>query len=141
MKISRFFEKAKDGGPSSPVEGYFMIEIKGLLSIAILRFNKGGREEFHTHAFNAFTWFLKGRLIEEDVDGTIYRYSKNLFPKITKRGKNHRVLAEKDSWCFTLRGPWVDTWTETDKSLHKVTQFTHKRKVLKVDNLTKSSIL
>jgi len=46
----RLFQKAKDGGPESPVDGYFLIEIKSLFSIALLKFNNGGRENYHTHA-------------------------------------------------------------------------------------------
>lgn len=127
MKI---FTKMKDGGPDSPVEGYFLFECKWLFSVALLKFNKGGREAFHTHAFNALTWFLKGELEEEDISGEKYKYSKSIFPKITLREKTHRVLAYKDSWCFTLRGPWVDTWTEVSKEAKTYTVFTHGRRVL-----------
>ena len=55
----KLFSKCKDGGKESPVDGYFLIECKGLFSVALLKFNKGGREAYHTHAFDAYTWFLK----------------------------------------------------------------------------------
>ena len=128
MKI---FTKMKDGGPDSPVEGYFLFEIKGLFSVAILKFNQGGREAFHTHAFNALTWFIKGAMVEEDVDGSFRVYARSLLPKFTSRNKNHRVRATEDSWCFTLRGPWAKTWTETVKGvvLGQVTTYEHGRVV------------
>ena len=110
MKI---FKRSKDGGPESPVDAFFLIESKRLGSIALLRFNQGGREAFHTHAFNALTWFIRGNLVEQDVDGSHYRYTRSLLPKITRRSKNHRVIAVETSWCFTVRGPWSKTWTET----------------------------
>lgn len=123
----RFFEWAKDGGPKSPVDAYFLIECKKLFSIAILKFNRGGRENYHTHAFHALTWFLFGDLIEEDFSGVYYTYQKSVFPKITLRNKNHRVFAYKNSWCFTIRGPWKDIWTEHTPEGKKII-FTHGRK-------------
>lgn len=124
----KFFTKAKDGGPESPVDAYFLFEIKSLLTVAILKFNKGKREAFHTHAFHALTWFIKGDLIEEDISGDFHIYERGILPKVTKRSKNHRVIADKDSWCFTIRGPWSKTWTEdTDE---KTTVLTHGRKVV-----------
>ena len=127
----RLFSKVKDGGPTSPVDAYFLVEIKGLFSVAVLKFNKGSREEFHTHAFNALTWFIKGDLLEEDSSGDFYIYSKSLLPKLTRKLKNHRVLALKDSWCITLRGPWELYWTEYNKTLDTTTVLTHGRKVVK----------
>lgn len=122
--------KRKDGGPSSPVDGYFLFEFKNLFSIALLKFNKGGREQFHTHAFNAWTWFLSGDLIEEDVDGSTYKYQRSLLPKKTPREKCHRVKAKRDSWCLTLRGPWSKTWTEYDTDRAVETTFTHGREII-----------
>ena len=130
--ITQFFNKSKDGGPNSPVDGYFLIECKGLFSIALLKFNKGQREEFHTHAFNAYTWFLKGDLLEEDAGGTFYKYRRKLVPKLTKKEKNHRVIAKEDSWCFTLRGPWDMYWTEYNRNSNQTTVFTHGRNVVDV---------
>lgn len=117
------FKKLKDGGSQSPVDAYFLFEIKGLASVALLKFNKGGREAFHTHAFDALTWFIKGDLIEEDVSGDTYRYKKSLVPKLTLKSKNHRVLANKNSYCLTVRGKWQDSWTEYDKDSNTTTVF------------------
>lgn len=103
----------KDGGPESPVDAYVLFEVKWLCSIMLLKFNKGGREAFHTHAFNALTWFLFGNIVEEDISGGKYTYRRSVFPKVTKKNKNHRVFANLDSWCFTVRGPWSKTWSET----------------------------
>tara|TARA_R110000850_G_scaffold46581_2_gene117297 strand:- start:5 stop:406 length:402 start_codon:yes stop_codon:yes gene_type:complete len=125
-----FLTKRKDGGSDSPVDAYFLIEIKSLFSVAILKFNKGGREAFHTHAFNAYTWFLKGDLEEEDVLGSKYQYKRSLLPKYTTIEKNHRVLAKEDSYCLTVRGSWVNIWTEYRKDDNTSTLFTLGRKVL-----------
>ncbi len=124
----RILSLSKDGGPDSPVDGYFLIEIKSLFSIVLLRFNEGGREAFHTHAFNALTWFLAGDMEEEDYDGRFRIYQRSLIPKYTPRSKNHRVWANRTSWCLSIRGPWSSTWTEDDETHHTV--LTHGRKVV-----------
>lgn len=129
----RLLSKTKDGGPDSPVDAFFIVEIKSLFSIALLRFNKGGREAFHTHAFNAFTWFLLGDLIEEKINGDTYVYHRSFLPKVTKKNNNHRVTAVETSWCFTIRGPWQKTWTEDifDKDGNRTTiVLTHGRKII-----------
>lgn len=126
MKILKW---AKDGGPESPVDAFFVVEIKSLFSIAVLRFNYGSREAFHTHAFNALTWFIRGDLVEQDVSGDYYVYKRSILPKLTRRTKNHRVIAIETSWCFTLRGPWQKTWTETQDG--KSIVLTHGRKQVK----------
>ena len=128
--VSHFFSKAKDGGKESPVDAYFLIEMKGLFSVALLKFNKGGREAYHTHAFDAFTWFLKGDLIEQDVNGDEYVYKRSFIPKLTKKAKNHRVMANKDSWCFTIRGKWQKEWTEYNEKTNTTTVLSGGRKVV-----------
>lgn len=92
MKI---FRKSKDGGPESPVDAYFLCEFKNFFTVALLKFNRGMRENYHTHAFNAFTWFIKGDLIEENFDGTTHIYKRAIMPKYTSKNKNHRVKALK----------------------------------------------
>lgn len=123
--MSRWFSKTKDGGPESPVDAYFLFEVKWLCSVAVLKFNKGGREAYHTHAFSAWTWFLSGHLYEQSFDDTWHLYRPSILPKVTLKSKNHRVVALEDSWCLTLRGPWGKTWTEDEDGTHTV--FTHGR--------------
>lgn len=60
----KFLFKSKDGGPDSNVVGYWLVESKKLFSIVLLCFNKGSREAFHNHAFNAISWVISGRLDE-----------------------------------------------------------------------------
>lgn len=110
----RLFQKVKDGGPDSPVDAYVLIEIKSLFSIMLLKFNKGGREVYHNHAFNALTWFICGEMYEQELDHeyALYKYKRSLIPKLTPRSNMHRVRALKDSWALTLRGRWKNTWLE-----------------------------
>lgn len=124
----KFFCWSKDGGPESPVDAFFLFEIKSLCSIALLRFNKGGREAYHTHAFHALTWFICGELVEQDINNEYHIYERSFIPKLTRRSKNHRVVAYRDSWCISIRGPWASTWTEDDEKHHTV--LTNGRKIV-----------
>jgi hypothetical protein len=124
----KLFSWAKDGGPESPVDAFFIIESKRFGSIVLLRFNAGGREAYHTHAFNALTWFITGDMVEQDIDGVLYTYKRSMFPKYTAKTKNHRVRAYRTSYCVSIRGPWASTWTEDTDTHHTV--LTHGRQIV-----------
>lgn len=136
----KLFERAKDGGPSSPVEAFFLFEIKNFASVALLKFNEGTRENYHSHAFNALTWFLFGDMVEEKlVDGKIVssKYRRSLFPKYTAKDNLHKVVANKTSWCFTLRGKWQSTWYEYNEDNNLKITMTNGRRIIKEENFVK----
>lgn len=111
----KLFYKGKDGGSDSKVTGYWLIESKRFISIALLRFDKGSREAFHTHAFNAISWVLRGELNEVIKGDSLGRisYKPSLIPIRTPRECFHRVFGMADvTWAFTIRGPWSKTWKE-----------------------------
>ena len=121
----RFFEKTYDGGENSGVTGYYLIEIKPLFSIVLLNFNKGTREAFHNHAFNAITFWLTGSVKEHMLDGEI-NYWKAGQIKHTPRNTFHKVEALESTWALCFRGPWVNTWNES--RFGKMFTLTHGRK-------------
>ena len=125
----RFFYKKYDGGKDSGVVGYFLLEWKPVCSIGLLRFSEGSRENYHSHAFNAITWWLSGEVEEETYRGIYKVYSPSLKPKITKRSKVHRVKGINKTWAFTIRGPWMDEWFEVDSNDNLI-KLTHGRKIL-----------
>jgi len=108
----KLFCKNKDGGPESNVTGYWLIEIKSLFSIALLKFEHGTRDAFHNHAFNCVSWVLKGFLVEFHLDGHIQSYHPSIIPVITKRETFHKVFSHGTTWVLTFRGPWSKTWKE-----------------------------
>ena len=91
----KLFFKSKDGGQESNVTGYWLIESKRFFSIVVLRFDKGSREAFHNHAFNAVSWVLKGHLMERIKTADIFKeynhYYPSILPVVTKRDCMHRV--------------------------------------------------
>jgi hypothetical protein len=130
----KFFQKAKDGGKESHVTGFFFVEIKSLFSIVLLHFGDGTREAFHSRAFNALTWFLKGEVNEFRMEegGSIFikRFAASLKPKYTTRDNCHKVFSNGDTWALSFRGPWANTWREYLPSLKKFVTLTHGRKVV-----------
>lgn len=128
----KFLEHAKDGGPESYVDGYWLVEIKGLFSIVLLRFAHGSRESFHSHAFNSVSWILKGQLNEEHLDsGEFDRHVAGIKPIITKRSTFHRVFSIGTTWVLSFRGPWRKTWREHNPITGENTVLAHGRKVVR----------
>lgn len=123
--------KGKDGGIESTVTGFWFIEIKSLFSIVLLKFNKGSREAYHTHAFNALSWFIKGEVTEHLIDGTSKTWKPSIKPKITKRSCFHKVYAKEDTYCFSIRGPWKKTWKEYLPKTKEFVTLSNGRKVVK----------
>jgi len=135
----KLFQKAKDGGPESPVDGYFLIEIKWLFSVVLLHFNPGTREAFHSHAFNAITVWLRGKVREQvpiGPEGVLGRDWKAGQIKYTPRSLMHRIVTRNPgAWAISFRGPWVKTWqeyTECERAgvRGKWVTLTHGRKIV-----------
>lgn len=125
----KLFKKSHVGRPNSGVTGYWLIEWKLGFSIVLLRFSKGSPEAFHSHAFNAWTWWIKGRAMEYFVDDrTPLPWRPSLKPKYTPRDCFHKIVAQEVTWAISFRGPWMETWQE--KKLDKVTTLTHGRVIV-----------
>ena len=125
-----FLKHAKDGGPLSTVWGFWLIEWKKCFSVAFLCFEKGSREAYHTHSFNAFTWFLKGEVNEFHRDGSVLNWKPSWKPKWTPRNCFHKVYAKERTFVFTIRGPWVDKWKEYIPGENKEVTLTNGRKIV-----------
>jgi hypothetical protein len=125
----RFLSRAKDGGPKSTVTGYWLIELKKLFSIVLLKFEDGSRDEYHDHAFNSINWVLSGRVEEEFTDPSLnLTYRPSLRPVKTQRTRMHRVRSKGTTWVFSIRGPWYDQWREYDPKTKQFVTLTHGRK-------------
>lgn len=106
----------KDGGPLSKVFCWG-VESKRLGSVLLLKFERGSREAFHSHAFNAVSFVLSGGLRE------VVRLRHGLFvsneyapsarPVLTFRDTFHQVFGLANAtWVLSFRGPWVAEWQE-----------------------------
>lgn len=129
----KFLTVRKDGGPESAVTGFWLIEIKCLFSIVLLRFDGNSREAFHTHAFNCVSWVLRGGLSEEFLRKRAARWHPASWrPFITRRLDFHKVSSPGGaSWVLSFRGPWADFWCEYLPKLARYQTLTHGRKVVR----------
>jgi hypothetical protein len=127
----RLFFIKSDGGPESGVRAYLLVEWKLFFSIGLLHFRNGSRKNFHSHAFNAISWFIWGSVTEEHLKGDSKEFRASLIPKITKRDCFHRVISHGDTWCVTIRGPWTPTWWEYRPDTNVFVELTHGRKEAK----------
>lgn len=123
----KFLSKSKDGGPESTVWAYWLIELKGLFSIVLLRFEDGSRDAYHSHAFNSISWVLRGGLYEDLLHGPHLNHWASPFPVITRRSTTHKVVSFGRTWVLSLRGPWSTEWREILPD-GKVVTLTHGRK-------------
>lgn len=129
----KWFFKGKDGGPESRVTGYWLVECKEVVSIVLLRFDEGSREAYHTHAFNAVSWVLKGLLFEDILPKSQFRpdlveLAPSFKPIFTPRERMHRVFGMAEhTWVLSFRGPWVDKWKEWLPVLNRGITLTHGR--------------
>lgn len=132
----RLFYTKPDGGKDSGVTAYFLIEWKKVLSIGLLYF-KGSRDALHDHAFNAFTWWLSGTVVEESwvEDAAHFRmlpvektFSPSFWPKYTPRKLIHKITPQKEAWALTIRGPWIDYWREYKNGI--LTTLSHGRRIV-----------
>ncbi len=123
----------KDGGPESRVWGFFFIEWKRFFSVALLHFKDGSREAYHSHAFHALSWLLKGKLVEDSLIlrvHTVTEFTPSLVPIWTARTNMHKVSSTGDSWALTFRGPWTKNWKEYLPDVDEWRTLSHGRKVV-----------
>ena len=125
-----FFKKRKDGGKESTVTGYWLVEMKSLFSICLLKFEGRSREAFHTHAFNAVSWVLKGSLTEHMKDGRTNHYKPSFKPVWTPRSNFHKVDSDGTTVVLTFRGPWANRWKEWLPNEERFVTLTHGRKIV-----------
>ncbi len=135
----KFMDRGSDGGKKSGVTGFWIIEIKWLFSIVLLRFNTGTRENYHSHAFNALTIWLKGNVVE-DVWGSSWWDGKH-WPaagrfKWTPRTSIHRVRAIVPTYCLSFRGPWKKSWFEINPVTNERITMTSGRTVVSREPLS-----
>jgi len=100
----------KDGGEESTVWGWF-VEAKRLATVALLRFEDGSREAYHSHAFDCVSVLLEGELHEHHLFGGVFVYrAPCVF--VTRKNTFHKVVSVGRSYVATVRGPWADEWLE-----------------------------
>lgn len=115
MKIVFFKKKRIDLGEQSVTE-LTILEYKKWFSIKLFNFHKseGVQDRFHTHAFNAYSFLLKGDYTEEVLEDNkivkcLRSRSKALF---IPKDSYHRITRSKGCVTLLVTGPWGETFKE-----------------------------
>lgn len=117
----------KDGGPESHVR-VWGLEFKRFATVYLIKFDRGSREAYHTHAFNSISWLLSGGLTEKHFGGAIDFHTPGWRPIRTWEHTFHKVEGVRASnWAITFRGPWVSTWREFLPREFRFRKLTHGR--------------
>ena len=111
-----------------------VLEWKKLFSIKLFHFHKteGSQDRFHTHAFNALSFLLKGNYTEEVLDGKkVLRLPRNRSKIIfIPKGQFHRITKSEGCRTLLITGPWDAEWSElrhiVDSKYQEVVQTTHR---------------
>ena len=133
QETMKFFKKMKDGGAESTVTGYWLVEIKSLFSVVLVKFEGVSREAYHEHAFNCVNWLIKGKLFEQRLPTTDggFNYARWYYPSwrpfTIRRNDFHKVDSCGTSWVLSFRGPWSKTWREYLPNEKRYRTLTHGR--------------
>lgn len=124
----KFLWNSHDGGKESNVK-MWGVESKDHGSVLLLRFGRGSRDAYHTHAFNSVSWLITGGLEEEVLaDDLPQVYFPSLTPIKTYRATFHKVSGLYSSnWVLTFRGPWGRYWKEYRVAVKRLVQLTYGR--------------
>lgn len=143
MKIV-FWKRKTIGLGDQNVTELTILEYKKLFSIKLFKFHKtnGKQDRFHTHAFNAYSFLLKGNYIEEVLEGNVIKKlprnrSRLLF---IPKDSFHRITKGTDCTTLLITGPWGKAFkglTYTGRGMYKETECGEGRKVLSAGVLRK----
>ena len=95
------------------IRRFTIIEIKYVGGIIVNIFNTENQDRFHSHAFHALSWMIKGHYYEDVIvdNETVTKLieksrfiPRNYIHKITKSSPN--------AMSVTFEGPWESTWNE-----------------------------
>jgi hypothetical protein len=108
------FNKVRVALGQGYLDRYTILEIKWLFSIYFHVFNTVEQDRFHTHAFGAWAFLIRGGYEEEFiVSGQIRKKQVRPGMRFIPKAYNHRLLkSEPNTLSILFAGPWSSTWTE-----------------------------
>lgn len=96
------------------IKRFTIIEIKYLGGIIVNIFNTRNQDRFHSHAFNAWSWMIKGHYYEDViVDGKEIVTKKIEKSRYIPRNHIHKITkSSHNAMSITFEGPWESVWNE-----------------------------
>lgn len=116
------------------INAYTIFEHKKLFSIIIYHWKTIRQNRFHSHAFAALAFLLKGSYTEERiVNGKVEKnvIKDILKPRYLPRNYTHRILeAKPKTWTIVFTGPWIKHWYEYFQDTKTWIKYAWGRKVI-----------
>lgn len=113
------FDKVRISLGEGHLDKYTLFENKSLFSVYFHVFNTVEQDRFHTHAFDAVSFVLRGSYEEEQKlpSGIVIKKKVGVGVRYIPKDYNHRLLrSEPDTMSLLFAGPWVRYWTEENRS-------------------------
>jgi len=114
------------------INAYVLFESKHLFSIILYNWKTIEQNRFHTHAFSAIAFLLKGGYVEEKIIDrkiVINNVNNKFIPRYLPKNYCHRILkAEPKTWTIIFVGPWIKYWYEYFQDSKKWIRYTWGRK-------------
>ena len=124
---------------------YTIFENKKFGGIWIYNWKTIEQNRFHTHAFSAYAFLLKGSYIEEVIkDGKIIKKEVNQWmkPRYLPRNYCHRILeAKPKTWTIVFFSKWINHWWEYFNDSKTWVKYGWGRKIIKKINGDETTIL
>jgi len=116
IKQMKFFTSKEVSLGKGSVTQYTLFESKYLFSIIFYRWNTVDQVRFHTHAFNAYAFLLRGYYEEKVIvnNKVIDKAVNQLFkPRFLAKNYCHSIgYAKPQTLTLVITGRWQDTWQE-----------------------------
>lgn len=96
------------------IRRFTIIEVKYLGGIVVNIFNTEDQDRFHSHAFSALSWMVKGHYYEDVVvEGKRVITKKIEKSRFIPRNYIHKITkSSPNAMSITFEGPWESTWNE-----------------------------
>lgn len=96
------------------IKRFTIIEFKLIGGIIINIFNTKDQDRFHSHAFNAYSWMIKGYYDEEFIDDCgNHTFQTIIKSRFIPKEYIHKIReSSKNCISVTLEGPWDNKWLE-----------------------------
>lgn len=129
-----FFKKKRVELGEGFIVQYTIFENKYFGGIWIYNWKTILQNRFHTHAFNAYAFLLRGSYIEEVIENNII-ITKNvnqwLKPRFLPKNYCHRILkAQPNTWTIVFFGKWSKFWYEYFEDTKTWIKYTWGRKII-----------
>lgn len=124
------FKHRKIETGSGPVDRWTLFEFKRLFSVYVHRWNVDYQDRYHTHAFDAWSWMVRGSYKERLYvdDNTYMEHDVTPGFRFIPWFTNHSIAnCRPNTWTVTFAGPWRKTWTETKHGIITVFGWGRKR--------------